>query len=61
MDNTKDLITINIKNTIGDNVYEMSVQVTQQELDLMEEMRKSESAKWEGKDLELLKKVKKKN
>lgn len=59
MDNTKDLITINIKNTIGENVYDMSVQVTQQELDLMEEMRQSDSAKWEGKDLELLKEVKK--
>lgn len=59
MDNAKDLITINIKNTIGDNIYDMSVQVTQQELDLMEAMRKSDSAKWEGKDLELLKEVKK--
>lgn len=51
--------TIIIHEGIGDDAIEMTVQVTQEEFDKMEQIRKFSPANWEGRDLELLQEAKK--
>lgn len=55
----KDLKTITIHQGQGDDELEMIVQVTQEELDKMEELRGKNPLVWKGKELDLLKTVKK--
>lgn len=50
--------TITIHQGSGDDELEMTVEVTQEELDMMEEIRSEDSAAWEGKELDLLKSAK---
>ena len=51
--------TIKIRQGIGDDALEMNVQVTQEELDKMEHIRRFSPENWEGKDLELLQEARK--
>ncbi len=50
----KEYKNITIHQGKGDSELEMTVQVTQEELDRMEQLRRFSPEKWEGKDLELL-------
>lgn len=50
--------TITIHQGSGDDELEMTVEVTQEELDMMEEIRSEDSAAWEGRELDLLKSAK---
>lgn len=51
--------TITIKQGTGEDVIEMSVFGTQEEFDMMEQLRQNNPEKWVGKDLELLQKARK--
>ena len=51
--------TIIIHEGIGNDAIEMMVQVTQEEFDKMEQIRKFSPANWEGRDLELLQEARK--
>ena len=59
MDDNKELRTITVKNVSGEDAFDIFIQVTQKEYDLMEEMRRLNPDKWDGKDLELLNEVRK--
>ena len=50
--------TITIQQGTGDDALEMTVQVTQEELDKMEEIRSKEPSAWEGRGLDLVKAAK---
>lgn len=54
MNNIDEKKTITIKQGIGDDAFEMTVNVTKEELDKMEQLRQSNPEKWVGKDLELI-------
>lgn len=47
--------TITIQQGTGDDALEMTVQVTQEELDKMEEIRSKDPSAWEGRGLDLVK------
>ena len=51
--------TITIKQGLGDEAIEMTVQVTQEELDAMEQIKRYSPKNWEGKELDLLKEARK--
>lgn len=51
--------TIIIHEGIGDDAIEMTIQVTKEEFDKMEQIRKFSPKNWEGKDLELLQEARK--
>ena len=51
--------TIIILEGNGEDAIEMTIQVTQEELDKMEQIRKFSPENWEGKDLELLQEARK--
>lgn len=51
--------TITIQQGTGDDALEMTVQVTQEELDKMEEIRSKDPSAWEGRGLDLVKAAKK--
>lgn len=59
MNDKQELRTITINNETGEDVFEMVIQVTQEEYDFMEKMRRLDPDKWDGKDLDLLNEVKK--
>ena len=46
--------SVTIHEGIGDDAIEMTVQVTQEELNKMEQLRQLNPDKWVGKDLELI-------
>lgn len=50
--------TITIQQGTGDDALEMTVQVTQEELDKMEEIRSKDPSVWEGRGLDLVKAAK---
>lgn len=50
--------TITIQQGTGDDALEMTVQVTQEELDKMEEIRSKDPSAWEGRGLDLVKAAK---
>ena len=50
--------TITIQQGTGDDALEMTVQVTQEELDKMEEIRSNDPSAWEGRGLDLVKAAK---
>ena len=50
--------TITIQQGTGDDALEMTVQVTQEELDKMEEIRSKDPLAWEGRGLDLVKEAK---
>ena len=51
--------TITIKQGLGDEAIEMTVQVTQEELDAMEQIKRYSPKNWEGKELDLLQEARK--
>ena len=51
--------TIKVKQGVGDDALEMTVQVTQEEFDKMEQIRRYSPESWEGKDLELIQEARK--
>ncbi|MBR1513887.1 MAG: hypothetical protein IJ622_06320 [Bacteroidales bacterium] len=51
--------TIKVRQVIGEDAIEMTVQVTQEELDKMEQIRRFCPEDWEGKELELLQEARK--
>lgn len=51
--------SVTIHEGIGDDAIEMTVQVTQEEFDKMEHIRRFSPENWEGKDLELLQEARK--
>ena len=54
METDKEKKAITIKQGTGDDAIDMTIQVTQEELETMEHIRKFSPEDWEGKDLELL-------
>ena len=54
MNNTEEKKTITIKQGIGNDAFDMTVNVTKEELDKMEQLRQNNPEKWVGKDLELI-------
>lgn len=54
MENNKEKKAITIKQGTGDDAIDMTIQVTQEELETMEQIRRFSPENWEGKDLELL-------
>lgn len=54
MENDKEKKAITIKQGTGDDAIDMTIQVTQEELETMEQIRRFSPENWEGKDLELL-------
>lgn len=54
MNNIEEKKTITIKQGIGDDAFEMTVNVTKEELDKMEQLRQNNPEKWVGEDLELI-------
>ena len=59
MENNDKTQGIIIHEGIGDDAIEMTVQVTQEELDKMDHIRRFSPENWEGKDLELLQEARK--
>lgn len=59
MDTTDNKKTIVIKQGIGEDALEMTVQVTNEELEKMEHLRQITPSIWEGKDLGLLQEARK--
>ena len=51
--------TVKVKQGIGEDALEMTVQVTQEEFDKMEQIRRFSPESWEGKDLELIQEARK--
>ena len=54
MENDKEKKAITIKQGTGDDAIDMTIHVTQEELETMEQIRRFSQKNWEGKDLELL-------
>ncbi len=59
MTEDKNKKTITIRQGVGNDAIEISVQVTQEELDKMEQIRRFSPENWEGKDMELLQEARK--
>ena len=51
--------TIKVRQGTGEDALEMTVQVTQEEFDKMEQIRRFSPESWEGKDLELIQEARK--
>ncbi len=54
MENNKEKKAITIKQGTGDDAIDITIQVTQEELETMEQICRFSPENWEGKDLELL-------
>ena len=59
MENNEEKKSITVKQGIGDEAIDMTIQVTQEELDTMERIRKYSPENWKGKELELLQEARK--
>lgn len=59
MENNEEKKSITIKQGTGDEAIDMTIQVTQEELDTMERIRKYSPENWKGKELELLQEARK--
>ena len=59
MEKAEEKKTITIKQGTGENAIEMNVLGTQEELNMMEQLRQNNPEKWTGKDLELLQEARK--